>query len=68
MDQQDSGPDAPRPPAVMETAKNPRRADESANDPSWGIGSASALDHLRRHDFRVRRSKPTDDEERPTSE
>lgn len=42
-------------------------AGNSANDSTWGLGSASALDNLRRHEFRGRRSKPAEDE-RPASE
>ena len=41
----------------------PRPADELAmNDSTWGEGAASALDNLRRHNFRVRRSKESEDE------
>ena len=39
---------------------------QGGNDDTWGIGSASALDSLRRQNFRGRRSPDAD--ERPTSE
>ena len=42
----------------------PRPRDD--NDDTWGLGSATALDSLRRQNFRGRRSH--DHEERPSSE
>jgi hypothetical protein len=75
MDQQDHGPDKPQAPAGgKQPARGKLRAEQqSANDSNWGLGSASALDNLRRHDYRGRRSRvvETDDEpvpERPLSE
>lgn len=41
----------------------PRRP---GDDDTWGLGSATALESLRRRNFRGRRS--SDGEERPTSE
>lgn len=41
----------------------PRRRDD---DDTWGLGSATALESLRRRNFRGRR--PSTGEERPTSE
>lgn len=41
----------------------PRRSDD---DDTWGLGSATALESLRRRNFRGRR--PASSEERPTSE
>jgi hypothetical protein len=67
MDQQDRGPDA-SPSTDKQAPQAQRAADESANDSSWGVGSASALDQLRRHDFGARRSRTVDPSERPTSE
>jgi hypothetical protein len=75
MDQQDQGPDKSKvPPDDKQPAQGLRRAEQqSANDGNWGLGSASALDNLRRHDYRARRSRvvETDDEpppDRPTSD
>ena len=70
MDQQHHGPDKSKANADgKQPAQGNRRADESANDSSWGVGSASALDNLRRHDYRSRRSRPVEtDDERPSSE
>lgn len=62
MKQQDREPGSPQPPADRQDAEAPRSAESSANDSTWGLGSASALDNLRRHEFRVRRSKLADDE------
>ena len=39
---------------------------QPGNDDTWGLGSASALDSLRRQNFRGRRSPNSED--RPTSE
>lgn len=44
------------------------QADERGSDSTWGVGSATAMDHLRRHDFRARRSRPPEAGERPKSE
>ena len=75
MDQQDQGPDKSQASADdKQPAQGLRRAEqESANDNNWGLGSASALDNLRRHQYRARRSRvvETDDEpspDRPLSE
>ncbi len=69
MDQQDHGPDKSQARANdKQPAQGQRRADESANDSSWGMGSASALDNLRRHDYGARRSRPLEDGERPSSD
>ena len=69
MDQQDQGPDKSKvPPDDKQPAQGLRRAEQqSANDSNWGLGSASALDNLRRHDYRARRSRvvETDDEPSP---
>jgi len=63
MEQQQQGQGAPRdddgePPSAP--------SGPHGNDDTWGIGSASALDSLRRQNFRGRRSPGTD--ERPTSD
>ena len=72
MDQQDQVPDEPanrEPPAAREEpATGAAHADDSANDSTWGLGAASAMDPLRRHNFRSRRSKPAEGDERPMSE
>ena len=67
MDQQDLGPDA-KAPEDKAPAQGKRPTDESANDSNWGVGSASALDNLRRHGYRARRSKPADLDDRPSSD
>lgn len=68
MDQQDRGPDA-KAPEDKAPAQRKGAVEDCANDSNWGVGSASALDNLRRHDFRVRRSKPADlDDDRPSSD
>lgn len=76
MDQQDQGPDKSQALADdKQPAQGLRRAElQSANDSNWGLGAASALDNLRRHQYRARRSRvaDTDDDEpspdRPLSE
>jgi hypothetical protein len=73
MDQQDHGPDKSKAHADdKQPAQGPPRADESANDSNWGVGSASALDNLRRHDYGARRRRPAETDEpssdRPLSE
>jgi hypothetical protein len=69
MRQQDTtaGPD-PRPPpdaAPPERACVQRPPDADA-DSTWGQGSATALEYLRRHDYRGRRGRAAPD--RPRSE
>ena len=69
MDQQDQGPGASRAPG--DTDASPRQApqaDDAAGDSTWGVGAASAMEHLRRHDYRARRSKLPEPHERPQSE
>ena len=69
MDQQDHGPDKSKAPANdKEPAQARGQADESANDSTWGIGAASALENLRRHGYRARRSRLEESDERPSSE
>jgi hypothetical protein len=46
----------------QEPPSQPARSD---NDDTWGLGSASALDSLRRQNFRGRRSRT---DENPTSD
>jgi hypothetical protein len=68
MDQQDHGPDKSQAHADdKQPAQGPPRADESANDSNWGVGSASALDNLRRHDYGARR-RPVEADERPSGD
>ena len=65
MDDQDQGrQDAkePQPPSRHDAGERRARDDDS----TWGIGAASALDSLRRQDFRGKRSAPKD-EGKPTS-
>jgi hypothetical protein len=54
-DQQNSGDEAPSAP--------PQDAPQRDTDSSWGMGSASALDSLRRQNYRGRRGQ--DDDEKP---
>ena len=69
MDPQDPGPGKPQAPADQkQPAQAQRLADESANDSNWGVGSASALDNLRRHEYRARRSRPYDTPEPPSTD
>ena len=68
MEQQDQGPGADKAPTRTESGSEPPQADESGADSTWGMGSDSALDHLRRNDFRARRSKRPDHGDRPQSE
>ena len=64
MDQQERGPDTSQAPAGdAQPGQEPSAADDSANDSTWGLGAASALENLRRHHFGARRSKVMDDEE-----
>ena len=65
MDQQERGSGAQ--PVNEDPSQEQARAEGSANDSTWGLGSASALDNLRRQEFRVRRSKPAEDQ-RPASD
>ncbi|WP_427911631.1 hypothetical protein ACPWT1_13175 [Ramlibacter sp. MMS24-I3-19] len=54
---------APIEPKDEAPAQAPRRA---GDDDTWGLGSATALESLRRRNFRGRR--PSSSEERPSSE
>lgn len=68
MDQQDQGPDKSKVPADdKQPAQGLRRVEQqSANDSNWGLGSASALDNLRRHQYRARRSRVMDSDDEPS--
>jgi hypothetical protein len=55
--QQDSSDEAPRAPQQEAAQRDP--------DGTWGLGSATALDSLRRQGFRGKRHPPADD--RPVS-
>lgn len=50
-----------------ENQESPSQPSRSDNDDTWGIGSASALDSLRRQNFRGRRS-PNNGEDRPIAD
>ncbi|TFZ02253.1 hypothetical protein EZ313_13345 [Ramlibacter henchirensis] len=63
MDQQERGPDS-----SQGDEKEPGQREADAGDSTWGLGSASALENLRRHGFRARRSKSPDPEEKPRSD
>ena len=43
------------------TQDDQSRPSRSDNDDTWGLGSATALDSLRRQNFRGRRSPKTDE-------
>lgn len=69
MDQQDRGPDKSQAPPALDKqpAQGLRRAEQqSANDSNWGLGAASALDNLRRHHYRARRSRVVEPDEEPS--
>ena len=68
MDQQDQGPDKSQAFAGdKQPARGTRRAEQqSANDSNWGLGSASALDNLRRHQYRARRSRVVESDDEPS--
>ena len=68
MDQQDQGPDKSQARANdKQPARGTRRAgQQSANDSNWGLGSASALDNLRRHQYRARRSRVVESDDEPS--
>jgi hypothetical protein len=68
MDQQDRGAKATPPPADKVPAQGRSKAKDSANDSTWGLGSASAMDNLRRHGYGVRHDKPADEDDRPRPE
>jgi hypothetical protein len=61
MEQQQQGEVAP-----SNDNQDSQQPSRSGNDDTWGVGSASALDSLRRQNFRGRRSANV--EERPSSD
>lgn len=67
MDQQQQGPGSL--PAANDSSSiadlPPAQSNRSADD-SWGMGAQTALDSLRRQNFRGKRDGPTD--ERPASD
>jgi hypothetical protein len=69
MEQQQQGSGAANgPDGASGDSQDRPQADEAGGDSTWGVGSASAMDHLRRNDFRVRRSKRPEQGEHPHSE
>lgn len=67
MEQQDdkAGPD-PRPPDVAPLAQRVAGERQPDADSTWGQGSATALEYLRRHNYRGRRGEAATD--RPQSD
>lgn len=67
MDQQDPGRQEEREPSPHSQQGQEAKSSSGDLDATWGLGSASALDSLRRQNFRGRRNPPPSDS-KPSSE
>jgi hypothetical protein len=71
MDEQDNGRSGGQQPQADDTGPSDPTdgvsQERASNDGHWGEGAATAMERLRRHNYRVRRSR-TNAEDKPTSE
>jgi len=66
MDQQEQGRQPRREPSPQSQQQAEQAHTARSADSTWGVGSASALDSLRRQNFRGKRHAPS--QEKPASE